>query len=130
MLQTLQWLLRRVLLLPEPLTLEVNPSLLSTAQMLKAGFPNGITRESADYLPLLSVLRQGGCSFRCIAHLMQVSFGIDYSEALNDVYGFGNQLENSTEELNRIRDVLIPHGYFAWLNENDYRAKPAADNFA
>lgn len=89
--------------------------LRSSCRMIKSAFPKGI--EPNDYLALLSLLHDQ-FSHRGLAKTVAHCFGLDYYEALNDVAYVGSrEYQPSEEAIGRVRNRLIPYGYFEWLRE-------------
>jgi hypothetical protein len=88
--------------------------------MLVKAFPHGL--EEGDYFPLIAVLYDE-MSQRNLAEVVSEISGKFYSEVLNDVYKVGSQkgieghVEVAREELERVKSLLVPHGYLEWLAE-------------
>ncbi|MBV9787323.1 MAG: DUF3349 domain-containing protein [Chloroflexi bacterium] len=89
--------------------------LQTTYAMVDCAFPGGITPDA--YLPLLAVLCEE-MSFREAAATMALFLGGDYVLYLNDVYAAGSDQAPSQHEVQRIKALLLPCGYQAWLDES------------
>jgi hypothetical protein len=91
----------------------IAPHLLSTYQMIKCAFPNGI--ESSAYLPLLAILYDE-LSDRNLAEVIAYYTGKDYAVVLNDIYRV-QSTEMSGEAIAKVKLRLLSCGYEDWLKE-------------
>lgn len=87
--------------------------LLSTYQMIKCAFPNGI--ESSAYLVLLAILYDE-LSDRNLAEVIAYYTGKDYAVVLNDIYRV-QSTDVSGEAIAKIKSRLLSCGYENWLKE-------------
>jgi hypothetical protein len=94
--------------------------LRSTQNMIVRAFPNGLGE--GDYFPLIAAVYDE-MSHRNIAEVVSVVSGKSSAEVLNDIYkvgsqkGIDNHVEVPREELERVKNLLVPHGYDEWLAE-------------
>ena len=88
--------------------------LRNSLTMVRSAFPDGLPL--AQYSPLLCLFRESGWSFRGIAEAMHTCFDIDYHRALNDAYATDDALL-PLDEIERLRQHLLPHGFEAWHAE-------------
>ena len=93
----------------------ISPSLLSTYELIKRAFPNGIDSES--YLPLLALLYDE-MSDRCLAEVIAGYTGKDYYLVLNDVYKVGATDFSGDRVIARVKQRLLACGYQQWLDES------------
>jgi len=87
----------------------------STYRLLKGAFPDGIPEES--YYPLLAVMKEAEMSDRSVAHAIGLYYGKDYTEHL---YHVAHEMPNrsiSEGEKCQIKDLLRPHGFEQWMEE-------------
>lgn len=89
--------------------------LQTTYAMVHCAFPAGIVPD--DYLPLLAVLCEE-MSFREGAATMALFLGGDYVLYLDDAYAARSAQGPSEYEVQRIKALLVPCGYQAWLDES------------
>lgn len=92
----------------------IAPYLLSTYQMIKRAFPDGIEPEA--YLPLLAILYDD-LSDRNLAEVVAHYTGKDDSVVLNDVYRVRSIDMPSFEAINKVKQRLLLGGYKEWLEE-------------
>lgn len=92
----------------------IAPYLLSTYQMIKRAFPNGI--EPEVYLPLLAIL-DDELSDRNLAEIVAHYTGKDYGIILNDVYRAKSTAIPTPEAIAKVKQRLLICGYEEWLNE-------------
>jgi hypothetical protein len=92
---------------------------LSTVKMFRAAFPRGMTIDSPDYNAVCSFLDSQGYPYRAIAHILDFSFQLGYSDVLCQL-GFITDEKFRSQEIARIQTLLRPHGLDSWLNEDDY----------
>jgi diketogulonate reductase-like aldo/keto reductase len=92
----------------------IAPYLLSTYQMIKRAFPNGIEPEA--YLPLLAIL-DDELSDRNLAQIMAHYTGKDYATVLNDVYRITSTAIPIPEAIAKVKQRLLVCGYEEWLHE-------------
>lgn len=93
----------------------IAPYLLSTYQMIKLAFPEGI--EPEFYLPLLAILYEQ-LSDRNLAEVVAHYTGKDYSVVLNDVYRVESTDVPNFEAIDLVKQRLLLGGYKQWLQED------------
>jgi hypothetical protein len=91
----------------------IAPHLLSTYQMIKCAFPDGI--ESSAYFALLAILYDE-LSDRNLAEVIAYYTGKDYAVVLNDIYRV-QSTDVSGEAIAQIKSRLLSCGYENWLKE-------------
>lgn len=91
----------------------IAPHLLSTYQMIKCAFPDGI--ESSAYLALLAILYDE-LSDRNLAEVIAYYTGKDYAVVLNDIYRV-HSIDVSVEAIGKVKSRLLSCGYEDWLKE-------------
>ncbi len=92
---------------PEP------QELASTLRMLRAAYPNGLSREDSEYNAVVALLARN-CSQRQAARALVLSFGIEYGIAFNDILG---ALDVDEAMRSRVTTRLALHGLAEWLDE-------------
>jgi hypothetical protein len=88
--------------------------LQTTVQLLRAGFPKGMSNEA--YLPLLALLGTN-LSDRNLADVMAHVFSLDRARVLHDIYRSRSTDAPSAETIEKVRQRLLPHGYVRWQQE-------------
>jgi hypothetical protein len=95
---------------------ELRPEHRSTAEMIRAAFPNGVPEEA--YIPLLALLHE--CmSFRSIATVVSYCTGKPYITVYHDVMGAVSHEGPDPKALEPVKRILQRHGYDAWLASED-----------
>ena len=93
---------------------KIAPELRSTYGMLRAAFPNGVSKD--EYFPLLHYLYEG-MSDRQLAQVVGLLIGQqDYLTILNDVYKV-HSLDAELKANKAVYDRLVANGYQEWLAE-------------
>lgn len=96
---------------------ELHEGLKSTYEMLICAFPDKVNEE--DYLPLITLLRLGGMSFRTVASVMTHMIDKDYVLIYNDVSGAEADNLAKIYDLSSIEEKLKPCAYDEWVKELD-----------
>jgi hypothetical protein len=91
----------------------ISANLVSTYELIKRAFPDGIDSES--YLPLLALLYDE-MSDRCLAEVISCYTSKDYYVVLNDVYKVG--ATDFRSDLSQVKQRLLACGYQQWLEES------------
>ncbi|HAC62390.1 MAG TPA: DUF3349 domain-containing protein [Cyanothece sp. UBA12306] len=92
----------------------ISPYLLSTYQLLKSAFPNGIDEQS--YYPLLALLYEE-MSDRNLAEVISQYTNQSYESVLNDIYRVASTDISSLEKISKLREYLLDYDYQKWLEE-------------
>jgi len=90
------------------------PELLSTYNLIKRAFPNGIN--TSAYLPLL-VLLDEEMSDRNLAEVVAQYTGKEYEIVFNDLYRVKSTDIPSQASIAKIKQLLLASGYQEWLEE-------------
>jgi hypothetical protein len=88
--------------------------LRSTYTMIRCAFLQGISQD--DHLPLLAVLGEQ-MLFRQAAAVIALLQGGTYVQYLNDAYAALSHIGPEAAAVQRVKQVLVPCGYQAWLDE-------------
>jgi hypothetical protein len=94
--------------------MEVPDHLKSSIRLLGAAFPEGLHEDC--YMPLLAFLYDE-FSDRNLAELVSKFTGKDYYVVLNDIAKSQSSEKPSAELLNKVRWMLMAHGYETWKQE-------------
>lgn len=89
--------------------------LQDTYEMICAAYPHEVPE--ADYDPLLVLLGEG-MSQRNLAHVLAQSTGKNYYRVYNDVLRIESPFvkpQHSPEDVERVKRLLVAHGYNEWL---------------
>jgi hypothetical protein len=95
---------------------ELRPEHRSTAEMIRASFPNGVPEDA--YLPLLVLLHER-MSFRSIATVVSFCTGKPYITVYHDVLGAVSHEGPDVNAVEPVKRLLQQHGYDAWLASED-----------
>jgi hypothetical protein len=93
----------------------VPEELRTTYTMIRCAFPTDIPANA--YFPLLAILCEA-MSFRGAAETIALFLGGDYVQYLNDAYGARSSKAPEEPEVQRVKALLMPCGYHAWLDES------------
>jgi len=91
---------------------ELPPEHRSTAAMIRAAFPNGVSDEA--YLPLLALLHER-MSFRSIATVVPHCTDRSYIDVYHDMMGAVSHEGPAANTIEPVKKLLQAHGYDAWL---------------
>ena len=89
---------------------------LSSVRMFRAALPTGLTIDSRDYNATCAFLASEGFPYRAIAQILDFSFNLGYVDVLNAPGIIGDDTFRRAE-IQRMKDLLAPHGLEAWRKE-------------
>lgn len=89
-----------------------------TVQMLRDAFPEGIQVGSSNYNALCAFLDSEAWPHRAIAHALDFAFDLGYLSVLNNL-GTIPDAPIRQVEINRVQELLSPHGLVAWRSESE-----------
>jgi hypothetical protein len=91
------------------------PWLLTTYEMLRSAFPQGVP--DGTYWPLLALLGQNMAQ-RALADVLALYTGKEYATVYNDVLRVQSATPDGAE-MDKMERILAPHGYQDWLREEE-----------